>query len=77
MVGVFREGVNQGVEVGSFVFGAYSKGKFPGVMVGEVESCGVRSWDCSEFSVVVALVLVRSKVGGGVGEDAGTGRTAS
>ncbi len=54
MVGIFREGVDEGVEVDSSVGGAYAKRKFPGVVGGKIETCLVRSGSGSECYVVGA-----------------------
>ena len=54
VVGIFREGVDEGVEVGCSVGGAYSKCKFPGVMSGKIETCLVRLGCGREGNVVGA-----------------------
>jgi len=54
VVGVFREGVDEGVEVGCSVGGAYSKCKFPGVMSRKIETCLVRLGCGREGNVVGA-----------------------
>ena len=54
VVGIFREGVDEGVEVDSSVGGAYAKRKFPGVVGGKIETCLVRSGSGSECYVVGA-----------------------
>ncbi len=54
MVGILGEGVDEGVEVGCSVGGAYSKCKFPGVMCRKIESCLVRSGCGRECNVVGA-----------------------